>query len=558
LTLPTPQELAAVQKLAGQITAEAYHPKLVEAAEKGDFTIVDVLDSLPWFRSAASWKSWRAFLCALYGLPMDQEELAIFRACTGRIRSPTRKAEEAWVAAGRRSRKSAIMSLIGVWEGGFRDHSKNVAPGEPPRVMVTSKDKDDAQTIHSFTKGILGCPATEHLLRDDISERITLSNTVEIVTRAAKLTAGRSKTIVCALLDEIAFWPTDESATPDTEILRGIRPAMANVKQPLLVAMSSPYARRGELYTNIKKHWGKDDDPVLVWMAPTEVMHATPEIRGFVAKEWAKDPVSAASEVGNIERGITFRADVQAFITEELLDSVIKVGVKERPPVPGVQYWAFCDASGGTVDSFTLSIAHVEYPQREAPLTGLVPKPRVVQDYLRDWPAPYNPLSVVKETVPILHRYGLRFVKGDKYAGNWPVAAYAQYGIGYQQADKTRSDYYLESLPLMSSDQVELLDIPRAKTQWLGLDRKVSRSGHETVDHGPGAHDDLCNSSAGSLVESSVGLRLPPPKPVVTYQKPDGTIDWERLNRDQLKKRMEEARYGPDDDPGVPERYSYR
>jgi hypothetical protein len=271
-----------------------------------------------------------------------------------------------------------------------------------------------------------------------------------------------------------------------------------------------------------------------------------------VTAAYEEDAVAAKAEFG-----AQFRADVVSFIPEEVVDAAIRKGRFQIKPIPGVQYWAFCDPSGGTVDSFTLAISHVEYPERTPPETGLVPKPKVVVDLLKEWPAPFDPLSVVKEMVPILYEYGCKFVKGDHYAGEWPTSAFAQYKIGYQVAEDSKSDYYLKWLPLMTAGSVELLDNARMRAQMIALDRKVSSSGHESVDNRNG-HEDLANCIAGSVVESSVGLRLPPPKPVVTYQKPDGTIDWERLNRDQLKKRMEEAKWGPDTDEGIPERYSYR
>jgi hypothetical protein len=33
------------------------------------------------------------------------------------------------------------------------------------------------------------------------------------------------------------------------------------------------------------------------------------------------------------------------------------------------------------------------------------------------------------------------------------------------------------------------------------LERRTSPIGKDRVDHGPGGHDDLCNSAAGALVQ---------------------------------------------------------
>ena len=36
-------------------------------------------------------------------------------------------------------------------------------------------------------------------------------------------------TVIAALLDEVAFWRSDDSASPDTEIVAALRPAMSTI-----------------------------------------------------------------------------------------------------------------------------------------------------------------------------------------------------------------------------------------------------------------------------------------------------------------------------------------
>jgi hypothetical protein len=66
----------------------------------------------------------------------------------------------------------------------------------------------------------------------------------------------------CVIADEIAFWRVEGSANPDLEILRALRPSLLTTKGTM-IAISSPYARRGELWKAYSKHFGKDG-PVLV------------------------------------------------------------------------------------------------------------------------------------------------------------------------------------------------------------------------------------------------------------------------------------------------------
>ena len=72
--------------------------------------------------------------------------------------------------------------------------------------------------------------------------------------------------------------------------------------------------------------------------------------------------------------------------------------------------------------------------------------------------------------------------------------------LGFIRAQKTKSEIYLECLPAINSGRVELLDNARLMAQLRSLERRTSRAGRDTIDHPPGAHDDLANAVAGALV----------------------------------------------------------
>jgi hypothetical protein len=46
---------------------------------------------------------------------------------------------------------------------------------------------------------------------------------------------------------------------------------------------------------------------------------------------------------------------------------------------------------------------------------------------------------------------------------------------------------------------VDLLDHDKAVLQLVGLERRTARGGRDSIDHAPGAHDDIANAIAGSL-----------------------------------------------------------
>ncbi len=54
-------------------------------------------------------------------------------------------------------------------------------------------------------------------------------------------------------------------------------------------------------------------------------------------------------------------------------------------------------------------------------------------------------------------------------------------------------------MPGLNSGKVELLDHPRLTAQIIGLERRTARGGRDSIDHAPGAHDDVANAALGAL-----------------------------------------------------------
>jgi hypothetical protein len=82
-------------------------------------TILDVMAHPellgPWFEPASSWAAWRAFLAALFGLPLDGEALDLYRRHTRREKRIAGQFREAWLVVGRRGGKSRIAATVAVY-----------------------------------------------------------------------------------------------------------------------------------------------------------------------------------------------------------------------------------------------------------------------------------------------------------------------------------------------------------------------------------------------------------------------------------------------------------
>ena len=106
----------------------------------------------------------------------------------------------------------------------------------------------------------------------------------------------------------------------------------------------------------------------------------------------------------------------------------------------------------------------------------------------------------MREYAALLATYRLGVVEGDRYAGQWPGERFQAHGVRYDACARPKSELYQALMPLVNAGRVELLDDRHLRTQLLGLERRTSRGGRDTIDHRPGSHDDLANAVAGVTV----------------------------------------------------------
>jgi hypothetical protein len=102
-----------------------------------------------------------------------------------------------------------------------------------------------------------------------------------------------------------------------------------------------------------------------------------------------------------------------------------------------------------------------------------------------------------------LRTYNLTEVHGDRWGSGFVQEQFQKRGINYKVAEKTKSDFYKELLPLLNSGRIELLDLPRLSAQLASLERRTARGGKNSIDHPPSGHDDIINSAAIALVIAS-------------------------------------------------------
>lgn len=448
-----------------------------------------------------SWKVWRTLLIASMGEPLTKQERETFTRFTGRTREPGHRVEEAEFLIGRRGGKDRATSVSAAYLAALIDWSPVLAKGERGLVLCIGPDQRQAQITRDYIEGVFDAsPILSRLIVNRTADTLDLSNQISIEVRAANFRRLRGVTCVAVIATEAAYWQTEESSNPDTEILNAVRPSLATTHGPLII-ITTPYARRGEVWNIYRNHFGLEGDPrILVVQGTSRDFNPTLSEK-FIERALERDPAAAGAEYL-----AQFRSDIESVASREVVEAAIVPGRFELPPSSGTHYIGFVDPSGGSADSMTLAIAHRD-------------KERGVLDALRERKPPFSPDDVVQEFAGLLKSYRIIRITGDRYAGEWPRERFKVHGITYEPSDKTKSQIYGEAVPLLNSGRVELLDHPRLTAQLIGLERRTARAGRDSIDHAPGGHDDVANAAAGAIVLAAAQLG-----------KADSWKAWARVN----------------------------
>jgi hypothetical protein len=137
--------------------------------------------------------------------------------------------------------------------------------------------------------------ATSALVTRETSDGFELSTGATLEVLASNFRNIRGRSVACCVMDEVGFWRSELTATPDTEAYSALMPSLMTIPNSMLVAISTPYRRSGLLYQMWKDHFGKDDDDILVVHAASRVFNPTLDQR-VIDAALKRDPAAARSE----------------------------------------------------------------------------------------------------------------------------------------------------------------------------------------------------------------------------------------------------------------------
>ena len=239
---------------------------------------------------------------------------------------------------------------------------------------------------------------------------------------------------------------------------------------------------RDALWDVFKRHYGAGGDPlILVAHGATRTLNPSLPQRAL-----EKDRARATAEYL-----AEFRTDVEGFVAVEIVEACTG-DYREMLPAANNFYRAFTDPSGGSDDSFALAISHKS-------------EDRIIIDAIREARPPFSPDAVVDDFAALLKSYRVSRVTGDRYAGEFPRELFRKHGIAYDLAKQTKSELFRDLLPLLNSGRIVLPRNDRLQGQIVGLERRTSAVGRDTISHPDRGHDDVANAVAGAAALSKFG-----------------------------------------------------
>jgi hypothetical protein len=426
----------------------------------------------------SSWRPWRAFVAAVYGEPLDAEALALFQQQTGRAVPRPDGYAEAVAIVGVQSGKTTVAAALA-------DHAALTGDSGTFALLVGQDHRGAMRALLRHARAPFERLAAfrAEVVRET-ADTLDLRRGTSLVAYPCRPAALRGLRACFVAIDELAYFVATDGRPTDVEMLRVGRGRLATTGGKLIV-LSSPYGQTGALYDLHRRHFGREDSDTLVWQASAPTMNPTLS-RAYVVRAAEEDPEAYQSEVLG-----EFRAGVSSLLEPDAIAACVDDGVRERRPEPGCGYVGAVDAASGSgKDAFAAAIAHRDGA-------------RAVLDVCRAWRPPFNPSGVIAEAADLLARYGVRVVRGDRYAPGFVAEGFRVHGVTYQASARVTSDAYLDLVPVVNAGAVRLLDEPELLRELRGLERRRGPSGRDRVDHRSGAHDDRACAVAQAVTAAA-------------------------------------------------------
>jgi hypothetical protein len=464
----------------------------------------------------------------------DYTELGYIRNVQALEYTPKRYSE-CWAIMGRRAGKSdALASTVVAYEAALGGHEQHVRRGQVALCFQIAQDLRMARYSLGFIRATLeSSPLLKGLITAITADRIDLKNNLTIAVVPPTLKSVRGYANPVAVLDEVGVWYQDsDSANPDYEIWRAVKPGQTQFPNKMLMGISSPWNKAGLLFNYYEagtdgRHVTNEDDRDRY--KNCLVVHGTTAGMGNprVDPDWLRQEMRRDPRAFEREYLAVFQDSLTGFLNSALLRDCIDPGVAERPPVQENYYVAAMDPAFRR-DAFAFTIVHAEHGQ-------------VVQDVVRRWIAtdgvPLNPTTILSEIAALMKAYRCVVAYSDQYHLDTLQQLAINLGFAIESIPFTatsKASIFGNLQQLVNQRRLRLLDHAETLRELRSIERTLKDGGSMSISAPSGMHDDLAAVVAIAVQKCTWLL---PAEPEAVPQEP---TPFERIQQQLERKQVQD------------------
>lgn len=453
------------------------------------------------------------------------------------------------VVAGARAGKTYVIGALRALHLALTCPLNTLAPGEEAVAAIIAPDPRQRKQAYNYVLGAARSHADIAALieGDPGKESFRLRRTdgvvlVESVPAKRGGSAGRGRSLVCAVLEEAAFFLDENHVVNDVEVFRGVQPRVLSGGQAII--SSTPWSEAGLLYEEFvanhpepkcaAPHLVEPGRPhrAIAAHAPTLLLRDVQETRDTVAAEQHRDPANAAREYGAqfMSAGTT-----QLFSGAAVLAAIDKALMQGSPRDPyaancmGVDLGFTNDAAVGAVVERTAEVYRLlEYRE-------LLPEPGRA----------LKPSAVFKDLVGTAKRYGVQELVSDMHYAESAREAFHDAELVFISAatgQQGKAEMYAEARRVFEEGLIKIPHDERLLAQLRDVRRRPLPGGGYAITQTRtkgGGHGDI----ATALVTAVWRLRLARiPEQPAKLPEDDLEREAELWRQRRAERREQEAR----------------
>lgn len=390
------------------------------------------------------------------------------------------RARQVCLVVGRQAGKSLFAAYTVCFCALHPDATAGMRSGEVRHAILIAPTVRQASRLLKYVRDILRVVAPGSILADRKDE-IELRNGVTIAVWTARHAALRGLQIVALVVDEAAHH-FEVGPRAISDLISAARPAMAHVRNPITLLISTPWAKAGALFEEWRGRQSTAPESLVMHAPSATFWPAFPA--DVLEAEAKRDPENYRREYL-----AEFLDTIGCLFDAELLEACVIAGRKFLPPIEGVRYVGAIDAA--TVkDSFVVGVAHKSEDGR------------LIVDSLHGWePGAGKPLrldKLIPDLADRLKAYRVEVVVGDQYSAAAMSELLSRHGIQYRQAAFTiesKMRFYGALKERVSNNTIELLDHEASLRELRQIERRALQGGAWRIEapRGAGQHDDYAD-----------------------------------------------------------------